>query len=640
MQGMNTDMVLDFMQNKGPLGLAQIGQLAGQKIQQRREQRQYEELDGQYRQALHTATMNPTEENISALYMIAEPLGRFDHARAAVNDAVARLPVDMGDIDPRLKTPEQIAYEQAYEAWRANPTDEDLRVTLLDAARAYGVYDETESTINQVVTDRNYAADEAEVERLLTEFEANPSTNNYNRVIVASARIGQSEDMRQALDAVIDRMDEADQRRLRAAQEDEFMAAQRAYNENPTPANLDNMMEAGIRIGMYQDVFDYADNLSQREKEQDAQNAAFILAPLSIGDTDAALVQVDNFIEAFSDDPDQVAGLEELRGYIAEGDITGAREFLGVMLGTTAEGRALFEQIHEIDRERRATDITGAQLLSMAYDLEFPNEEQRQRFIEAAEDLPYGMAQQLAEFARLIVPDALDEGEARDRLLQAEARLRQEYEGYVELDNTVLSQLAALESQYDLDNPAGVSDQAFITLYNKVLDPNSVVRESEAARTAAATGVFRNVDDIFVGWFAEGGTLDIEARRDIIEAARAIGEAAKDHRDTYRNLLNNSVEFLDPDQQHGSVDRVFRSPPDHEANARALFDAMQAIANSSSVPEEIMSEFRAADITTMEELEEYVNGTTYQSVLERIRRENGTGATATTDSGIDYEVID
>jgi hypothetical protein len=167
-----------------------------------------------------------------------------------------------------------------------------------------------------------------------------------------------------------------------------------------------------------------------------------------------------------------------------------------------------------------------------------------------------------------------------------------------------------------------------------------VVRESEAARTAAATGVFRNVDDIFVGWFAGGGVLDIEARRDIIEAARAIGEAAKDHRDSYRNLLNNSVEFLDPSQQHGSVDRVFRNPPDHEANARALFDAMQAVANASSAPEELMSEFRAADITTMEELEEYVNGTTYQSVLERIISESGTGATATTDSGIDYEVID
>lgn len=113
-------------------------------------------------------------------------------------------------------------------------------------------------------------------------------------------------------------------------------------------------------------------------------------------------------------------------------------------------------------------------------------------------------------------------------------------------------------------NPSPANDLAMATKYMKILDPTSVVRESELALAMSATGLIDKVKN-YAEAIASGKKLNPNQRTDFYNSAKAINEAFQSHKG---NLSNNysriaSQYGLKPDNvtfnpQGPSVDDLVR----------------------------------------------------------------------------------
>jgi hypothetical protein len=120
-----------------------------------------------------------------------------------------------------------------------------------------------------------------------------------------------------------------------------------------------------------------------------------------------------------------------------------------------------------------------------------------------------------------------------------EAKLRKEFIG---LTGSYRDQQRAFgRIKASAKNPSAAGDLSLIFNYMKVLDPASVVRESEFA-TAAETGAFGERIKAQVGRVTRGERLSDEMRADFVSRAQALySEATKGYnvnRDVYKKLAN------------------------------------------------------------------------------------------------------
>lgn len=187
----------------------------------------------------------------------------------------------------------------------------------------------------------------------------------------------------------------------------------------------------------------------------------------------------------------------------------------------------------------------------------------------------------------------IDTGTAREGLsdpkdrASVEHQLRQEINGVTKDYRTVREALGSLEKISEV-NSAG-SDIALIFSYMKILDPNSVVRETEFATAQNAAGVPDQVRNAF-NRALNGERLNPNQRQDFVSVARRVGESQigqytrtinQYHGVAKRSGVNpNNVildqELVSPDGRiaPGNTMRG-QTPPD--AN-RALGEAKAAIA--------------------------------------------------------------
>lgn len=142
--------------------------------------------------------------------------------------------------------------------------------------------------------------------------------------------------------------------------------------------------------------------------------------------------------------------------------------------------------------------------------------------------------------------------EGTDLTIKLQDRANKQSEDY----QTVVNNLGNIESVIDRleKNPSEInriaSDQAVITSFNKILDPSSVVRESEYARTEANQAILKRAQGA-IEKLARGGTsLKQSDLIEIRDTARAMAELR-------RQVLNAKLEKirktaanrnLDPDE--------------------------------------------------------------------------------------------
>jgi hypothetical protein len=176
----------------------------GQGLRGIQEQINTRDLEGQYNMALQQVYQNPTNDNISRLYQLSEPLGRFQNARAAVNDLFGRMPPEevAAQTDPNMA-----AYLQAREAWLADTQNPQLQQAFISASQAVGKFDETIDYIDYVNTPIDAQSAWDEYTAAEQAFQANPTDQNYQKAVTAASRVPQegfAANARLAMDAYRD----------------------------------------------------------------------------------------------------------------------------------------------------------------------------------------------------------------------------------------------------------------------------------------------------------------------------------------------------------------------------------------------------------------------------------------------------
>jgi hypothetical protein len=129
-----------------------------------------------------------------------------------------------------------------------------------------------------------------------------------------------------------------------------------------------------------------------------------------------------------------------------------------------------------------------------------------------------------------------------------ERALRGEFQG-----SATTKAFSEVQGAYDiikgaLSNPSGANDLAAATKFMKLLDPGSVVRESELGMAMAATGVVDRAQN-YVQMMASGQKLTPQQRKDFLAAANQIYSAARQrYGESAQNMRTQAQKWeLDPD---------------------------------------------------------------------------------------------
>jgi len=135
-----------------------------------------------------------------------------------------------------------------------------------------------------------------------------------------------------------------------------------------------------------------------------------------------------------------------------------------------------------------------------------------------------------------------------DFRLSAETDLRKEFS-----QQPIVKEYSTVETAYKtisnaLSNPSAANDLAAATKFMKLLDPGSVVRESEFAMAAGATGVFDRVGNYFQR-LQNGQVLNPSQRADFKKSADLIYQAAQQNYNQTANQFKLLAENynLNPD---------------------------------------------------------------------------------------------
>jgi hypothetical protein len=164
---------------------------------------------------------------------------------------------------------------------------------------------------------------------------------------------------------------------------------------------------------------------------------------------------------------------------------------------------------------------------------------------------------------------------------------RKEFEGnpVVKEYFTIRGQLGkmekALEESRSAESKVAV-DQALITIYNKMTDPNSVVRESEYARTSTDQAVLNAIKGKAQKILEGGAGLTNVERDALVRMARLFGDVQQamydDHSEYYRAIAAgtglNPDHGVKPDQYNRRVPRgqgAFPSAPGAPQTAEDFF---------------------------------------------------------------------
>ena len=171
----------------------------------------------------------------------------------------------------------------------------------------------------------------------------------------------------------------------------------------------------------------------------------------------------------------------------------------------------------------------------------------------------------------------------RDRF-DMEGKLRDDFRANptVKAADEMASAFTLIKSAYE--RPSAANDLAMATKYMKILDPTSVVRESEFALAVNATGLLDKVQN-YAASVLEGKKLNPAQREDFYKSAQAINESFQAERDkiasrfgenaTQYNLSPRNVigSPRAPDKKDGVTNEVMdNKPPAAQHRGRVIED--------------------------------------------------------------------
>jgi len=268
-----------------------------------------------------------------------------------------------------------------------------------------------------------------------------------------------------------------------------------------------------------------------------------------------------------------------------------------MLLNSTSEyGRDANDSYLKYKQELRDTVASEGKLFEIIQKNPWNSEADKKAYADHMEGMSLPTAKILGELASVISVSGASSLTA-DQRRTGEMALRKEYDTYVsefvKMGNSA-TQIKRLASE-----GTGFSDQGMIMLFNKVLDPPSVVRESEAAMTAENQSVV-NKGRTILGNLKEGDRLSDTARNELLAAVDAMAQLGTDQIAGEKDRITKSVDYFFGEDAR---ERIFleekEEVKDPLADARAMLlkkypDYEDIITNGT--PEELQEAFK----TTLE----------------------------------------
>jgi len=153
-----------------------------------------------------------------------------------------------------------------------------------------------------------------------------------------------------------------------------------------------------------------------------------------------------------------------------------------------------------------------------------------------------------------------------------EKALREEYQGLPQVKSAAEMNTAFKMIETAYQRPSAANDLAMATKFMKILDPTSVVRESEFAMAVNATGLMDKVYN-YANMIKTGQKLNPSQRKDFYDSAKAINEAfqgeAQHVGERYKGIAGQYG--LDPGNITFGTDFAKRKQPNSRPSLNDIF---------------------------------------------------------------------
>lgn len=320
--------------------------------------------------------------------------------------------------------------------------------------------------------------------------------------------------------------------------EEAYQTAIGAFREDNSPENLMNVFNVNPeKFESFKQAFDAMNEL---ERTQTVQGNVELMGLLASGNEDKAIENAQTRAEAYrnSGDEGQAKVWDGFAEKIENGEGQDLTNYLmSINMGAGKIGQDANQSWYDMTEDKRAEVASQGKIFEQALKNSFSSEEDRQKFYKTAEGHNLETVAMLAELAgvKSMGGNGMDTGE----FFKAEQSLRKEYDSYISGYLTMVQGAETISALAQLDT--GFADQGMIMLFNKVLDPPSVVRESEAKMTAANQGIMDKARTL-VSNLKDGDRLSVVGRKGLAEAVNLIGGLAQDRKADEKARIMKTVE--------------------------------------------------------------------------------------------------
>lgn len=276
---------------------------------------------------------------------------------------------------------------------------------------------------------------------------------------------------------------------------------------------------------------------------------------------------------------------------------------LGATAGMYTGGTEALDNIWAMNKDKRDETLAMTDFIESGVGLEFTDDAHKNRVLTVANKMKDPiLARMYAEMGSIVGGDGSGSltGES---LADYVWKTNKEYTTRIKNYKTVVD---SADNIFAAEEPnSGFSDDAILKLFNKVLDPDSVVRQSELEATLAAQGKLEEFKNLIPKW-GTGVTLNAVTRPKLLEIVRILKEEAEGNILTVQEDFNPLVDrFIGTSaEDHALIygpgkDKKEDVVKDPLADARAMLlkkypDYEDIITNGT--PEELQEAFK----TTLE----------------------------------------
>ena len=339
-----------------------------------------------------------------------------------------------------------------------------------------------------------------------------------------------------------------------AAQQQKLMQADLAtLSQNPTAQGITEMM---VKYPTLSENFKRTyDVLNTEQKKAKTDQAWQVYAALSAGDTDMAtnLMETQAQAEENSGNAREAKTLRDINQLIKTRPEAGLTT-VGMFLANAQGAENFTDNVAKLQEARQSQELQPGNIKKQTAELE-----------KMASDLDLAPAQKnkvLAETKKLdaearkaaLELESLKTGGTIDpqKRFEQEEKLRKEFTSRTQKYNEVNDSFANLKASAEAGN--GPGDVALITAFMKMLDPGSVVRETEFATAQNTSGLITQLTNK-LKQVNTGELLNPAERKKFSDLAQKYLDAANQARDKQKKDMGTVVK------NYGlNADNVFGSP--------------------------------------------------------------------------------